>query len=46
MVVGNEVRDDIMRDKGDVTSRNKYLKPSIIVRFMDGSLYAMTNMCF
>ena len=28
MVVESEVEDDVMRDKGDVPSRNKHLKPS------------------
>ncbi len=32
MVVGSEVGDDIMRDKGDVPSRNKHLKPSNVFK--------------
>ena len=32
MVVGSEVGDDIMRDEGVVSSRNKHLKPSNVFK--------------
>ena len=32
MVVGSEVGDDIMRDKGGVPSRSKHLKPTNVFK--------------
>ena len=32
MVVGSQIGDDIMRDKGDMASRNKHLKPSNVFK--------------